>query len=256
MQKAFILVLLALPAMASAQRVTGRVVDAATEKPIASVDIRLETADGVAARAVSDSLGRFILRANTGAGRYRVTTAHLGYAPTTSEVELSLEFQLDVLLRLAVQPTELPPLIVVARSRAPDAALERVGFYERQAGRFGVFLGPEEIERRRAQQISDLFRGINGVRVIYAGIRGNDIRMTRGEDPNCQPRVYLDGVIVRRGGRAGQASEQPLDVLVTPADLRAVEVFRGPTEIPQQYNAQDVTCGLVLIWTQRGARSR
>ena len=254
MRKTILLLLLAWPAGLAGQRLQGKVIDASTEKPIANVDVRLENNDGVAARAVSDSLGRFLLRSNTGPGRYRVTTAHLGYAPAVGEIELNTDDQLEVVLRLAVQPTELPPLVVVARSRAPDAHLERLGFYDRKAGKFGVFLGPEDIERRRAHYTTDLFRSISGVRVIASGIRGNDIRMTRGEDPNCQPRVIIDGVIVRRGGRVGGGGEQPLDVLVQPADLRGIEIYRSPSETPQEYSGSDVLCGVVLIWTQRGSR--
>jgi hypothetical protein len=222
---------LLLPAAAGAQRVHGRVVDASTDRGIPNVEVRLENAGGPVARVVTDSTGRFVLRSTTGADE-----------------------QAEVVLRLSTAATELAPLVIVARSRAPDAALERVGFYERKAGRFGVFLDRDEVERKRPFYTTDLFRGMSGVRVINAGIRGNDIRITRAEDPNCPPRVFIDNVIVRRGGRASRADDPPLDMLIQPGDIQAVEVFRSATEIPTQYVANDVVCGVVLFWTKRGSR--
>jgi hypothetical protein len=245
---------LLLPAAAGAQRVHGRVVDASTDRGIPNVEVRLENAGGPVARVVTDSTGRFVLRSTTGAGKYRLTTNHIAYAAAQGEVELGADEQAEVVLRLSTAATELAPLVIVARSRAPDAALERVGFYERKAGRFGVFLDRDEVERKRPFYTTDLFRGMSGVRVINAGIRGNDIRITRAEDPNCPPRVFIDNVIVRRGGRASRADDPPLDMLIQPGDIQAVEVFRSATEIPTQYVANDVVCGVVLFWTKRGSR--
>jgi hypothetical protein len=119
-----------------------------------------------------------------------------------------------------------------------------------------VFLDPEEIERRKPLNTTDLFRNISGVRVIMlGGVRGNDIRITRGEDPNCPPRVYIDRVIVRTGGRQ-ETADTPLDALIPPTNLYAIEIYRSPSEIPTEFAGNYVTCGVVLIWTKRGAAAR
>ncbi len=243
--------LLLLPASLSAQRLVGRAVESGTEKAVPNVEVRLENDGGPVGRVVTDSAGRFLLRV-AAAGRYKLSTNHIGYAQITGEVELGAGDQVEVLLRLAVTATPLAPLEVVARSRAPDAYLERNGFYDRKSGGFGVFRTREDIERRRPFVTSDLFTGVNGVRLIYVGLQGKDIRMTRGEDPNCQPRVIIDKVIVRRGGKAGQASETQLDMLVQPTDIQAIEIYRSPSETPQEFGGNEVTCGVVVFWTQRG----
>jgi hypothetical protein len=225
-----LLLLLPLPSVASAQRVVGRVVDATTSAGVPSVEVRVE-----------------------GAGSYRVSAHHLAYSTTTAEIDVGPQDQVEVLIRMAVIALALPALEVVGRSRAPDPYLERTGYYERKAAKFGAFIDPEEIERRRPQNTTDLFHRISGVRVIMlGGIRGHDIRITRGEDPNCPPRVYLDRVIVRRGGHM-DSYDTTLDALIQPMNLHAIEIFRSPSETPPEFGGNATTCGVIVIWTKRGA---
>src|SRR5688572_19177174 len=186
-------VLLLLPGTLAAQRLAGRVVDASSGAAVANADIRVESGEGEARGAVSDSLGRFTIRIVPGASRYRVTVRHVAYAPTLAEVVVGAQDQVEVLIRMSVTPLQLPPIDVIARSRVRDPFLERVGYYTRKSAGQGVFIDPEEIERRGPLYTTDMFRNVNGVRVIpLGGLRGNDIRITRGEDPNCPPRVYVD----------------------------------------------------------------
>jgi len=241
-----------LPVAVSGQRVIGRVLEAGTDKPVANVEVRLDNAVGTVTRVLTDSAGRFVLRAKS-AGDYQVITSHITYAAVRAPVNLATEDQLEVVLHLSIAPTELPAVVVVGRSRAPDPYLERSGFYDRKAAPFGVFRAPEDIEKRKPFATSDLFQGINGVRVLYGGIRGKDIRMTRGEDPTCPPRVIVDNVIVRRGGRDSRPDEQPIDLVIQPQDIAGIEIYRSPSETPKEFGGMDVTCGVVLFWTKRAA---
>jgi carboxypeptidase family protein len=244
--------LLFMPASLSAQRLVGRAIESETNKPVPHVEVRLDNADGTVGRVITDSTGRFLLRV-AAAGTYRLTTNHISFAPLKADIQLTAGDQIEVVLRLAVAATTLPAVEVIARSRAPDAYLERNGFYDRKAGRFGVFRTLDDIERRRPFTTSDMFQGVSGVRVIYMGLQGKDIRMTRGEDPNCSPRVLIDKVIVRRGGRASNQGEPILDALLQPQDIQGIEIYRSPAETPQEYGGNEVTCGVVLFWTKRGA---
>ena len=54
--------------------------------------------------------------------------------------------------------------------------LERVGFYKRMDLGFGYFLQREEIERRSATQVTDLFYGVPGLRGSNMVTRGCGIR--------------------------------------------------------------------------------
>lgn len=241
---------------AAAQVVQGRVVEAESGNPVADVEVRLLDGTRSVASVVTDSTGWFSLRAAVG-GVFRLSTSHLRFARTEAEVEVGTGAMVEVLLRLTIQPTELPAIEVVARGRAPNAVLERNGFYDRKASGFGVFRTPEDVERRNLFAASDLFLGISGLRVEYSGgLRGKDIRMTRGEDPNCSPRIRIDNVIVRRGGRQANIGDPPIDALIPPQDILAVEIYRSPSETPREYGGNDVTCGVVVIWTKRGTAGR
>jgi hypothetical protein len=36
------------------------------------------------------------------------------------------------------------------------------------------------------------------------------------------------------------------------ADVEAIEVFRGLSEMPAEYAAPELRCGAVAVWTKRG----
>jgi hypothetical protein len=248
-----LIALAVMPAAASAQVIAGRVVEAANANPLANVEVRVEADGRTIGSVVTDTTGRFSIRANAG-GTFRLTTRHIAFAPLSADVEVGAGAMVELLLKLSVQPTELPAIEVVARGRAPDPLLERTGFYDRRNGGFGVFKTPEDIERRNAFSATDHFQGIGGVRVYHTGgLRGKDIRMSRGEDSNCSPRIRIDNVIARRGGRYSSPADPPLDALINPQDILAIEIYRGPTETPPEYGGNDVTCGVVVIWTKRGS---
>lgn len=245
--------LLLAPCLASAQVIQGRAIDATTGNPVPDVSVRIDAEGKQFGTTVTDSLGRFTLRAASG-GSYRITTSHIAFAPVEATVDVGAGAMVEVLLRLSIQPTELPAIEVVARGRAPDAALERAGFYDRKNAGFGVFRTPEDVERRPVFAASDLFLSTNGVRVEYAGLQGKDVRMTRGgSDPDCRPRVFIDNVMARRGGRNTMPGDPPLDALISARDILAVEIYRSPSETPQEFAGNDVTCGVIIFWTKRGS---
>jgi hypothetical protein len=40
--------------------------------------------------------------------------------------------------------------------------------------------------------------------------------------------------------------------MVHPANITAVEIYRGPAETPGEFLDSDAQCGVVLVWTRRG----
>jgi hypothetical protein len=59
--------------------------------------------------------------------------------------------------------------------------------------------------------------------------------------------VYLDGtpVLVNR--------EVSINELITPDQVQAIEIFRGPSETPAQWRDSNSACGVILIWSRAGA---
>jgi len=90
----------------------------------------------------------------------------------------------------------------------------------------------------------------------------------------CEPRVFLDGLVVIRGGSRPTARqpggdpaseledlfEDPrfgamaLDDLISPNVIEAIEVYRSASQVPAEFGGSGVftRCGVVVIWTRRG----
>jgi outer membrane receptor for ferrienterochelin and colicin len=42
-----------------------------------------------------------------------------------------------------------------------------------------------------------------------------------------------------------------INAVVSPDQVEAIEVYRGPSEIPAEYSGNDAMCGVILIWTKQ-----
>jgi hypothetical protein len=111
-------VMLATPAVGSAQTVIGRVVDQGTLQPIAGAFVTLETTDGKRHRGVlSRPDGRYALRADA-PGRYRLTAHMIGYAsPPALMVDLEAGETLERTLEVPVQAITLDGISVTSAAR-------------------------------------------------------------------------------------------------------------------------------------------
>ncbi|HEX5726903.1 MAG TPA: hypothetical protein VFX98_15620, partial [Longimicrobiaceae bacterium] len=72
----------------------------------------------------------------------------------------------------------------------------------------------------------------------------NHVVMSRAGN-NCPPRLFLDGVPASTGG--------PIDEVIEPMNVEAIEVYRGAAEIPAQYGGSSSACGVIVIWTRSGS---
>jgi hypothetical protein len=131
-----------------------------------------------------------------------------------------------------------------------EIKLSLMGFYDRRDRGMGHFLGPEEIERRVAIDATDLFRNIPRVRVNWVPFGGSTVtiagaatRSLRGG--GCYPRVLVDGMEMFRGGR----ERARINEVVSPSEIRGIEIYRGGAETPLQFGGAAGACGVILIWT-------
>ncbi|NNF29261.1 MAG: TonB-dependent receptor [Gemmatimonadetes bacterium] len=214
---------------------TGRVVDAATTEGIAGVEVRiLETALGT----LTDSRGAFRIDPIR-AGTLRVRFSRIGYAERTETIEVAVGQVLAVTASLGQEPVELPPLTVAVRS----GVLDRAGFYERRAqGMRGHFLERRDIEDRRPDAVTDLFRRMSGIRVIHGGIYGSQVlvnqRVTFSDSSaGCEPSIWLDGI----------RSTMPTPDNIKVEELEGIEVYTG-ANAPGRFN--DI-CGVIVLWTRQ-----
>ena len=182
---------------------------------------------------------------------------------------------------------ELPDIQVTARYAKPAAYASTHkydGFFQRQRMGFGQFITREEIDRRFAQSTAQLLEGRAGIRVDYrrgeeaSGSVGTIIAFARCNEYPPKINVYLDGhkVISRvslgepggdlglrlmQGGisnaelahrREVRASVGEMLDRVHPAGIELMEIYRGPSELPAEFN--DGNCGAIVIWTREGGR--
>jgi len=80
-------------------------------------------------------------------------------------------------------------------------------------------------------------RLVSGRSGISASPRGN-----LAASNACAMQYYVDGIFMTPGTFS-------VDEIV-PVQLEALEIFRGPSEIPARFRQRDTGCGLVVIWTR------
>ena len=263
-----------MPQAVAAQTVQGLLLDAVTDQPVSSAEVRLLRAndrDETAATAVTDDAGRFLLRAPA-PGRYRLRARRIGYEPVTTPPFdlLGGDAPLEVEVRLSAVAVMLAPLTIVSE-RAPlveSLRLQTAEYYDRKAryGREGLglgeFLEQEEIRQTNPSRVSDALRMVRGVWVQGGGGRRQVITLRghgslrAGGNARCIPQVYLDGAPVATG--------RDIDELVSPWSLAAIEVYPG-LSVPAEFwwypssgteQLELPACGVIVLWTGYGGGGR
>ncbi|WP_412060259.1 carboxypeptidase regulatory-like domain-containing protein [Rubrivirga sp. IMCC45206] len=191
------------------------------------------------AGAATDANGRvrFVVDADSVA----IGAAYLGYAPVDTTVAVTPGANTYVVLGLAPGGVRALGDVVVTAETLNRRRLERIGFFDRKDSHTGAFLTRADLDARNVSQFSDIFRGMNGVRID----RGRGLsRLVSTRRRDCPMTVFIDGT------EAAYLSDN-VDSLPF-GDVAAVEVYRGPSEVPMAYAHTRFrnTCGAVLIWTQ------
>lgn len=261
----------AAPASASrAQATLSGVVRGAGGQTLAGATVRF----GEQAPVTTDGQGRFRTRALP-PREYLVRVTHPELGTRTARVTLTADAG-EVDLRpgadggLAATVQKVVQLAAV-QAQARNMALDIQGFYDRQRRGQGIFLNEERLQRNRAGRLTDVLRGVPGIRVVryvpsdtinaqqrYLGRGGTDIdeqyriassrgntAIINGQGP-CWMDVYVDGVQVQNWN---PNTSQNLDSFPL-SHVQAVEVYRGASEIPEAYKQAWSACGVVLLWTK------
>ena len=250
--------LLLAAAPLSAQAVHGKVIDAATGEGVAQAQVQavtLEGRDAGRARTGPDGTFRFELRAP---GTVRIRAERTGFRPTlTGDLPVALRETVEVEVRLAATAVAMEPLRVTARVEPPHRrALELNGYYARERQGIGEYLRREDIEKRASTNLAQVLQRVPGAAIRYMGVH-QYIYFPRNGEPSlrqsmrgppgnaCLPRLFVDG------SRVTYDAQNDINSVVNPNQVEAVELVRGPSEIPVQYNDNNSMCGVILIWTRQ-----
>lgn len=116
------------------------------------------------------------------------------------------------------------------------------GFDRRQKQGFGHFLTRKDIEDHAVIDLTDVFRTVPGVRVVWTG-SDYTLQMSRATSLSggCPITYYIDGMPV---------SDFNINWL-QPPDVEAIEVYQ-PGQAPPQFGGGMGGCGVVVVWTRRG----
>lgn len=244
----------------AAQVIQGRVVDAASSQGVAEAVV---TAIGPNQRPVervrTGADGTFVIRLRA-PGAYQLQGERVGYRPTRSgALEVEVRQTVDVVINLSAEPLTIEALRVTGRRQPPKSpALENHGFYRREAAGFGEFLRREDIERYPNQNIAQVLDRVPGTRLhvdrrgrqqisfARAQTAGTISRAQRGDTGPCLPKVYINGL------RLAYGPGMDINDVVNPEQVEAVELYRSPSETPQEFNDSDAACGVIAIWTRTG----
>jgi hypothetical protein len=189
-----------------------------------------------AARTVTDTAGRFMLT-GLAAGVASVTARRLGFSPVNMKVELAEGRTDSVHIVLAELPAHLPGLAADVEARERMLLAD---FYRHRETGHGYFLNRRQLDSTRVRRISDLMRRIPGVRILVDRNGRLQLRMSRSE--SCPPDLWIDGQ------RAAQLNVDDVPMV----DVEAIEVYRGPSGLPPEYNVRfgNPGCGAIVIWTR------
>lgn len=229
------LALLVAPLHAQSTRPLRGVVRDSTGQGIAGAQVTLEASGR---RAETGTDGRFAFSQEVGADEV-VLVRRLGYEPERRLLTATAPGA-DLVVELRALPLRLAPVIVAGRENIRG---NLAGFYRRMDSGQGRFVTAEQIEKRQAYTMRDLFRTVPGVRMET--LRGRTIIRLRGA--TVGPQVFLDGV--RMGG--GELDIELLD----PTTFAGVEVYSGDATLPPEYNQISLSGqrgGAILIWTKEG----
>ncbi|HET7621451.1 MAG TPA: carboxypeptidase regulatory-like domain-containing protein [Gemmatimonadaceae bacterium] len=190
----------------------------------------------------TDQNGAFRLGGLPG-GTQSIEVRQIGYAPRRYAVDLSPDkiSKIDAVLEERAVVLEAVEVAAKKGSGIP-------GFDRRKKSGFGTYITRDDIEKRGAIRTTDLFRTIPGVQVQWNG-SGYTVQMSRSSAGYCPVQYYIDGSpFLSTGG-------DDMDQIVQPQDIQAIEVYKGPTETPAEFQGGgSAACGTIVIWTRRGGQ--
>ena len=249
-------VTLAMPAPVSAQdaTVTGTVTDAASQRPVGSVQVFLV---GTGLGTLSRDNGRFVIL-NVPAGDYTLRAERIGY--TTSEAQITVAggtVQQD--FAIGAQALGLDEIVVTGT--AGSARRREIGNTVSllDVGK-DVVAPPANVDallqaRVPGMSVTQSSASVGGGAMIR--LRGN-VSMTQSN----QPLIYIDGVRVRSAGfaknvppvgysgRSNNDVSSPLNS-VNPQDIERVEVIKGAAATT--LFGTEASAGVIQIFTKRGS---
>lgn len=175
-------------------------------------------------------------------GTQSIEVRQIGYAPRRYAIDLSPQRESKIGVVLEERAVVLEAVEVAGKKGSGIP-----GFDKRSKSGFGSYITAEDIERRASIRMTDLFRTIPGVQVLWNG-SGYTVQMSRGASSGyCPVQYYIDGAPFLA------SPGDDMDMMVQPTEIAAIEVYKSAADTPMQFQtAGGAGCGTIVIWTKRG----
>jgi hypothetical protein len=228
----------AQPASTRALRsaVTGTVISAQDSEPLMGVQVLIK---GTRHWALTDQAGNFRLAGLTpGAVTIEFRPQHRGPLeyPLTLEPGKTANLAVKVDTRHAVA---LPEVVV----EGEDKPAAKMGEFLRHknAGHGGYFITRAEIEKKQPRVMSDMLRRVPGLRVDcgFGTCQVQTFEEARRLVGGCPIQYFLDGTPF-----GGDIDE------LTPDQVEGIEVYRGSSTVPPEFNTGTSMCGVIAVWSR------
>lgn len=218
--------------------------------------------DGRSSSTAVDSVGRYRLVIAEG-GLVAIVARAVGFYPGVRRLALADGDTVELDFRLEPVAQQLDSVAVV--ERGPTVSARMRAFEERRREGLGRFYTREFLAEREHSTTASVLRMTAGVSVVTRPSRsGGGYSVATGrsgarrlEDwmicafgqsfpAACYFAIYLDGVRFWVPGSTNPPNINDFRV----RELEAIEVYRGPAEVPMQYQNGGTVCGVVLLWTR------
>ncbi|PYO97750.1 MAG: hypothetical protein DMD60_05890 [Gemmatimonadetes bacterium] len=120
----------------------------------------------------------------------------------------------------------------------PHHVLHFADFERRRQSGMGAFLTQEHIERANTASLVDVLVTVRGVQQIC--LANQCVAKMVRSPPGCYPQYFLDG----------RESSAYFARLTPPQDVKGVEIYRGSSETPGEFQGSNSGCGVIVIWTK------
>lgn len=214
----------------------GVVVEVGTRRPVAGALVLMDSTR----EAVTDAEGRFRF-ISVAEGSRMLDIHHIAYAERRDSLAVRDGEHVELVIQMAVEAIALAPLSIDIRSQR----LLGIGFYERAARGIGIHISGQELRESKATRLGDFLARVPGVRraMVNGDFSRIDMRGGKSLSQPCDTQFFLDGTAMAAGAAV-------LDHL-TPLDVDGIEIYRGASETPSQFDFGRTSCGAIVIWTRQ-----
>lgn len=211
----------------------------ATGKPLENAQVVLG-GTGIAARTNAAGVLRL---AGVPVGVQAVEVRLLGYGTRFQMVALEAGRAAALAFMLDVEAVPVAAIMVRAPKKQVWDYLEHTGFMRRRKTGNGIFITRAEIAGQHAMHLSDVLRRYPGlaIRPHTGGRPGGHATMARNGPRNCPIQYFVDGTLIGPGFNVDD---------VRADDVEGVEVYRGASGLPPEFNRNTSGCGVIVIWTR------